>query len=58
MNVPRYWRKNTQRYRLVGVQYEDGQKSIVNRPQLSQANDREKFETTNEERNAAEVHAA
>jgi hypothetical protein len=33
MNVPRYWRKNSQRYRLMGVQYQDGQKSIVNRPQ-------------------------
>jgi len=35
MNVPRYWRKNTQRYRLVGVQYTNGQKSVVNRPQAS-----------------------
>jgi hypothetical protein len=33
MNVPRYWRKYSQRYRLIGVQYTNGQKSIVNRPQ-------------------------
>lgn len=32
MNVSRYWRKNLQRYRLIGVQYTNGQKSIVNRP--------------------------
>lgn len=55
MNVPRYWRKNSQRYRLVGVQYEDGQKSVVNRPQQSKSNEEEM--NTNEE-HSAEVTAA
>lgn len=56
MNVPRYWRKNSQRYRLVGVQYTDGQKSLVNRPQ---ANKNQEPETKAEkERGLINVSAA
>ena len=56
MNVPRYWRKNSQRYRLVGVQYEDGQKSVVNRPQAPKPS--VEANTTEEEQSVEHVTAA
>lgn len=35
MQVPRFWRMKTQRYRLTGVRYSDGKAQIVNRPTMT-----------------------
>jgi len=32
MQISRHWRMNSQRYRLEGVRYENGQVSLQNRP--------------------------
>lgn len=32
MQVPSYWRMKTQRYRLTGVRYDNGQVSVIERP--------------------------
>ena len=33
MEAPRNWRMKVQRYRLMGVRYDNGNTSLVNRPQ-------------------------
>ncbi|MBC7870938.1 MAG: hypothetical protein H7Y09_08875 [Chitinophagaceae bacterium] len=32
MQISRHWRMNSQRYRLMGIRYENGEVSIQNRP--------------------------
>ena len=35
MQVPRFWRMKTQRYRLTGVRYDNGEVQLIDRPQLT-----------------------
>jgi hypothetical protein len=32
MQISRHWRMNSQRYRLMGIRYENGEVSLQNRP--------------------------
>lgn len=41
MQISRHWRLNSQRYRLQGVRYENGEMSLQNRP--SPANTKEEI---------------
>jgi hypothetical protein len=38
MQISRHWRMNQQRYRLVGVRYENGKSDIQARVQLNEEN--------------------
>lgn len=35
MQVPRFWRMKTQRYRLTGVRYDNGEVQLIDRPQMT-----------------------
>ena len=52
MQVPRFWRMKTQRYRLTGVRYDNGEVQLIDRPNVTVDMD-----TTNESEEivAAEV---
>jgi hypothetical protein len=52
MQVPRFWRMKTQRYRLTGVRYDNGDVQVVNRPTVVDEHDTESTEPT-----ITEVHA-
>ena len=41
MQVPRFWRTKTQRYRLTGVRYDNGDVQVVNRPTVANEHDAE-----------------
>ena len=41
MQVPRFWRMKTQRYRLTGVRYDNGDVQVVNRPTVAEETDAE-----------------
>ena len=41
MQVPRFWRMKTQRYRLTGVRYDNGDVQVVNRPTIANEHDAE-----------------
>ena len=56
MQAPRNWRNKVQRYRLTGVQYSNGETSLINRPQANE--NQEALEIETEEIPAAHVTAA
>jgi hypothetical protein len=56
MQAPRNWRNKVQRYRLTGVQYSNGQTSLINRPQPVE--NQEVVATETEEIPAAQVKVA
>jgi hypothetical protein len=35
MQVPRFWRMKTQRYRLTGVRYDNGEVQLIDRPSMT-----------------------
>jgi hypothetical protein len=35
MQVPRFWRMKTQRYRLTGVRYDNGEIQLIDRPNVT-----------------------
>jgi hypothetical protein len=35
MQVPRFWRMKTQRYRLTGVRYDNGKVQLIDRPNMT-----------------------
>ena len=35
MQVPRFWRMKTQRYRLTGVRYDNGEVQLIDRPNVT-----------------------
>jgi hypothetical protein len=35
MQVPRFWRMKTQRYRLTGVRYDNGDVQLIDRPNMT-----------------------
>ena len=41
MQVSRHWRMKTQRYRLTGVRYNNGEVSMIERPIVVRNNERE-----------------
>ena len=47
MQVPRFWRMKTQRYRLTGVRYDNGEIQLIDRPNMTvdteTANEREEI---------------
>ena len=52
MEAPRNWRNKVQRYRLTGVQYSNGENSLINRPQAPENNAEVDVETVEEIRHA------
>ena len=56
MQAPRDWRNKVQRYRLSGVQYSNGETSLINRPQAVE--NQETVEVETEEIHVAHVTAA
>ena len=44
MQISRHWRMNSQRYRLEGVRYQNGEVSLQERPQASQISEIETAE--------------
>jgi hypothetical protein len=56
MQAPRNWRNKVQRYRLTGVQYSNGETSLLNRPQPVE--NHEVVATETEEIPGAQITAA
>jgi hypothetical protein len=52
MQVPRFWRMKTQRYRLTGVRYDNGEIQLIDRPTMTVDMD-----TTNESEEIVVVEA-
>jgi hypothetical protein len=57
MEAPRNWRNKVQRYRLTGVQYSNGESSLLNRPHAPESQEAVELETAEEIREA-QVSAA
>jgi len=58
MQAPRNWRNKVQRYRLTGVQYSNGEQSLLNRPKASEVESHEDSEVNEELIPVAQVTAA
>jgi hypothetical protein len=52
MEAPRNWRNKVQRYRLTGVQYNNGESSLLNRPQAPESQETLDLEPAEEIRDA------
>ena len=52
MQAPRNWRSKVQRYRLTGVQYSNGDTSLLNRPQANVQAEEETITVKIQEENA------
>jgi hypothetical protein len=58
MQVPRFWRMKTQRYRLTGVRYDNGDVQVVNRPTVVDEHAGESTEATMTKVHAEVEHPA